>query len=178
MNTAPNAIKAVLNGADPQQTALNGANKKRHKKDDSDFPVDPVSIQVIKTPRGTMNHSYRDFSRVPARVDYEHPAEIKDMRFAQKVHHILSQSEYTRWISWMPHGRAFKVHVPVLFESQVCPKYFGHKRYSSFLRELNNHGFKHITKGTDRNCKCRSACWRYSTHMKHFRSSPILHFIF
>ena len=130
-------------------------NKRRGKLDEPEFPVKPVTIQVIKTSRGTMNHSYRDFSQVPPPADYEHPAEIKDMSFAQKVHHILSQPEYAKWISWMPHGRAFKVHVPVLFESQVCPKYFNHKRYSSFLRELNNHGFKHISKGTDRNCKYR-----------------------
>lgn len=118
-----------------------------------EFPVKPATIQVVQTPRGTMNHSYRDFSKVPPQEGYEGPKSIDDMTFSQKVHHILSQEEYNNWISWLPHGRAFKIHVPVLFESQVCPKYFGHKRYSSFLRELNNYGFKHISKGVDRNCK-------------------------
>ena len=75
------------------------------------------------------------------------------MSFSQKVHHILSNPEYEQWISWMPHGRAFKVHVPVVFESKILPQYFGHKRHSSFLRELDNYGFKHITRGPDRNCK-------------------------
>ena len=100
-----------------------------------------------------MNHSYRDFSQVPPQADYEHPTEIKNMTFSQKVHHILSEPAYAKWISWMPHGRAFKVHVPAMFETMVCPKYFAHRRYSSFLRELNNYGFKHVSKGVDRNCK-------------------------
>lgn len=128
-------------------------SKRKGKREEHDFPVKPVTIQVVQAPRGTINHSYRDFSKVPAKDDYKCPTDINEMTFSQKLHHILSQEDYEKWISWMPHGRAFKVHVPVLFESQVCPKYFGHKRYSSFLRELNNYGFKHISKGADRNCK-------------------------
>jgi hypothetical protein len=42
--------------------------------------------------------------------------------------------------------------VPAAFEKEICETYFGHKRYSSFLRELSNHGFKHISQGSDRNC--------------------------
>ena len=109
--------------------------------------------QPLTAPKGTANHSYRDLSKVPAAVSYEHPKSIKEMTFSQKVHQILSNPEYEEWISWMPHGRAFKVHIPTLFETQVLPLYFGHKRYSSFLRELNNYGFKHISRSTDRNCK-------------------------
>ena len=90
---------------------------------------------------------------MPVAEDYKRPVAIKDMTFSEKVHSILSNPDYEPWISWMPHGRAFKVHVPVSFENGVLPTYFGHKRYSSFLRDLNNHGFKHLTKGIDRNCK-------------------------
>ena len=135
--------KSVL----PQQVS----RKKRTKDEETEFPSKPVIIQAVKTPRGTMNHSYRDFSQVPPQKGYEHPKDIKDMTFSQKVHDILCTPDYEKWISWMPHGRSFKIHVPVMFETQVCPKYFDHKRYSSFLRELNNYGFKHISKGSDRN---------------------------
>ena len=63
----------------------------------------------------------------------------------------------------MPHGRSFKVHVPKTFEATICRFYFGHQRYSSFLRDLSKHGFKHISKGPDRNCKCnQSYCIRLS----------------
>ena len=120
---------------------------------DPDFPTMPVTIQSFKARRGIMNHSYRDFSQVPPDAGYKAPAKIEEMSFAQKVHHILSQPEHEQFVSWMPHGRAFKVHVPKVFEGSVLPTYFGHRRYSSFLRDLNKYGFKHISKGQDRNCK-------------------------
>jgi hypothetical protein len=124
----------------------NKAPKEEHK-----FPVTPRIVQIIKKPRTFVDHSYRDFSSVPSEIGHEEPTKIEDMTFAQKVHHILSQEEYSKWVSWTPHGRSFRIDVPVMFERGVCEKYFQHKRYSSFLRQLSTHGFKHLTKGSDRN---------------------------
>jgi hypothetical protein len=115
------------------------------------FPVEPRTIQVIKKPRTHMNHSYRDFSSVPAEMNYKDLEKISEMTFSQKVHHMLSQEEYKKLVDWSPHGRTFRVKVPALFEKHISEKYFGHKRYSSFLRHLSNNGFKHISNGPDRN---------------------------
>jgi HSF-type DNA-binding len=99
-----------------------------------------------------MNHSYRDFSKVPPEIGYEHPRRIEDMSFSEKVHDILSDPSYASYIGWCDHGRAFKILVPVRLEQSRClMKYFGNDRYSSFLRQLSNYGFKHITQGRDRN---------------------------
>ena len=118
-----------------------------------DFSLRPVIVQTVKPKAATANHSYRDFSKVPPPPGWEAPTSIDDMTFSQRVHHMLSQEHYESVISWMPHGRAFKVLVPRVFEKGLCPIYFGHARYSSFLRDLNKYSFKHITKGDDRNCK-------------------------
>jgi hypothetical protein len=123
----------------------------RKKKEDHKFPVEPRIIQVIKKPKTYVDHSYRDFSSVPADVDYEAPNQIQEMNFPLKLHDILSNEAHFNFITWMPHGRSFRIDVPVLFEKEVCEKYYNHKRYSSFLRQLNTHGFKHLTKGQDRN---------------------------
>jgi len=125
---------------------------RRPKKPEPKFPVEPRIIQTIKKPKTFVDHSYRDFSCVPPEPNEAQLANIDDMTFAQKVHHILSQEDYGRWIKWNAHGRSFRVLVPKCLEkAQVLKKYFGHNRYSSFLRQLNNHGFKHITQGPDRN---------------------------
>jgi hypothetical protein len=130
----------------PKPKKYNKTPKEEHK-----FPVTPRIVQIIKKPRTHVDHSYRDFSSVPPEIGHEEPTLIDDMTFAQKVHHILSQEEYSKWVSWTPHGRSFRIDVPVMFERGVCEKYFQHKRYSSFLRQLSTHGFKHLTKGNDRN---------------------------
>ena len=136
------------------------ASRRRNKKQEHEFPVQPRVIQIVHKPKTFMNHSYRDFSSVPASLDWTEPEKIEDMTFAQKVHHLLSQKEFERWIAWRPHGRAFAVVVPKRLEqAKVLSKYFGHNRYSSFLRQLNNHGFKHTTKGADRNCYYHEVSW-------------------
>jgi len=129
-------------------------------------------VQVIHKPREYVDHSYNDFSCVPAEPDDTFPSQIDEMTFAQKVHHMLSQVKYQRWISWLPHGRAFKVHVPAVFEKEALPKYFGHKRYSSFLRQLNNHGFKHIVKGSERNSYYHECMLRGMPHLCKYMPQP------
>ena len=126
--------------------------RRRGPKPKIKLPVEPRVIQTIPKRKEFINHSYSDFSIVPKELDHEAPVKIEDMSFAEKVHDILTKEEYSNYISWRPHGRAFCITVPNMFEKHVCEKYFGHKRYSSFLRQVNNHGFKHLTKGDDRNC--------------------------
>ncbi|CAB9510156.1 shock factor protein HSF8 [Seminavis robusta] len=157
--------------ADPPKKK-NGGNRGRGKQVELKFPVEPRVIQVIKKPRTIMNHSYRDFSCVPPEAGEVVPTDINQMTFPQKVHHILSQPENSKFISWMPHGRAFRISIPKLFESKVCAKYFGHTRYSSFLRQLSNHSFKHLTQGTDRNCYYHEFMLRGLPHLGKYMPRP------
>ena len=53
--------------------------------------------------------------------------------FPAKLHKILSIPELSHIISWMPHGRSWRVLQPKLFEEKVMPKYFAHQsKYASF----------------------------------------------
>lgn len=127
--------------------------KKPSTKAEHKFPVEPRTIQVIKKPKTFTNHSYRDFSSVPPEIDHVQPTEIDELTFAQKVHHMLSDPENAVHVAWMPHGRLFQILVPKMLEQRrIFLKYFGHNRFSSYLRQLNNYGFKHLTQGADRNC--------------------------
>jgi HSF-type DNA-binding len=128
--------------------------KRRGPKPKIKLPVEPRLIQSIPKRKEYINHTYSDYSIVPPLdPNYQSPTSIAEMTFVEKVHDILSKPEYEPWIAWRPHGRAFGITVPTMFEKVVCEPYFGHKRYSSFLRQINNHGFKHLTKdGPDRNC--------------------------
>ena len=53
-------------------------------------------------------------------------------------------------ISFFPHGRAFAVHKPKEFISEIMPKYFNTGRMNTFLKQLNLYSFRRITEGRDK----------------------------
>ena len=40
-------------------------------------------------------------------------------------------------ITWMPHGRSWKILNRDLFSSFALPRYFGHSNHASFVRIVN-----------------------------------------
>lgn len=75
----------------------------------------------------------------------------KELNFPAKLHVILSNPEYHDVISWLPHGRSFRILQLQAFEERILPKYFRHGRYPSFTRQLNGWGFRRITEGPEYN---------------------------
>jgi hypothetical protein len=100
---------------------------------------------------------YRDFSRVMPEKHNQASAIIaqsttaKEPTFPVKLHMILSNPEYQDIISWLPHGRSWRILQQKAFEERVIPLYFRHGRYSSFARQVNGWGFRRITHGSDYN---------------------------
>ena len=74
---------------------------------------------------------------------YEFPRMLYDMLEA------VTKDKQEHIVSWMPHGRAFKVHNPQAFEEQIMPMYFTEK-YDSFRYLLGQWGFLRISRGRDR----------------------------
>eukprot|EP00540_Astrosyne_radiata_P023174 CAMPEP_0116865142 /NCGR_PEP_ID=MMETSP0418-20121206/25231_1 /TAXON_ID=1158023 /ORGANISM="Astrosyne radiata, Strain 13vi08-1A" /LENGTH=209 /DNA_ID=CAMNT_0004500477 /DNA_START=124 /DNA_END=753 /DNA_ORIENTATION=- len=72
--------------------------------------------------------------------------------FPEKLHRMLKEVEKEGKqdvVSFYPHGRAFGVHKPERFASEIMPKYFKQSRLSSFQRQLNLYGFTRINTGAD-----------------------------
>ena len=108
-------------------------------------------------------HDYRDVSP-PSRDDVNcsiwdkrnsikenNSSNAREPNFPMKLHSILSHPEFRDMISWMPHGRSWRVLKPKAFEERVIPLYFRHGQYSSFARQVNGWGFNRITQGADYN---------------------------
>jgi hypothetical protein len=53
-------------------------------------------------------------------------------------------------VSWLPHGRAFKVHLKDEFSSNIMPRYFKATKYVYFCDTLRIWGFDRLKKGTDK----------------------------
>jgi hypothetical protein len=74
-------------------------------------------------------------------------------KFPLKLYRMLDDAETNgddSIVSFFPHGRAFAIHKPREFVSELMPKYFSTTRMSSFQRQLNLYGFRRITDGQDK----------------------------
>jgi hypothetical protein len=72
--------------------------------------------------------------------------------FQEKLQRMLKDTEeegLTNIVSFLPHGRAFRVHDVDRFVKEIMPRYFNQSKWSSFTRQLNLWGFLRITTGPD-----------------------------
>jgi len=68
--------------------------------------------------------------------------------FPWRVQEMLSDSYSQGWsdvVSWLPDGKAFKVHNVPRFVAEILPIYFKQSKYKSFQRQLNLWGFDRVT---------------------------------
>ena len=109
---------------------------------------------------GEVRFVYRDFSRVTPSTIFATSAGFRSptgqsklsvQKLPAKLNAMLSCKEFESIISWMPHGRAWKIHKPHAFVEQVIPRFFEYANYNSFIRLVNAWGFRRLLKGPDRN---------------------------
>ena len=77
--------------------------------------------------------------------------------FPVKLHDVLTEIEgdgYAYIMSWLPHGRSFKIHKQQEFLDIILPNYFVMTKKSSFLRQLNLCGFNRLSAGPDKGSYC------------------------
>ncbi|KAL7450241.1 hypothetical protein ACHAWC_002193 [Mediolabrus comicus] len=80
---------------------------------------------------------------------------------------MLCDPDLVTCITWMPHGRSWKILNRDLFSRYALPKYFGHTNHASFIRIVNAWGFRRIIQpGPDRDTYY---------HELFLRSKPKLH---
>ncbi|KAL3804423.1 hypothetical protein HJC23_011351, partial [Cyclotella cryptica] len=102
-----------------------------------------------------IDHTYNDFSTYQFTDSGSFSQRIGSnvASFPQKLHYILSRPEYHHIISWMSHGRAWKILDKKLLVSVVCKEQFKHEKFESFNRQVNGWGFKRLLRsGPDYKC--------------------------
>ena len=116
--------------------------------------------KVDPAPTTTAKYVYRDWSRVPPDEgepmldaitnSAPDPPSVKHQKLPIKMDAILSDPELSHIISWMPHGRSWRILKPKLFVKEVLPKYFDYCNFNSFIRLVNAWGFRRFSSGPDR----------------------------
>jgi len=107
-------------------------------------------------------YTYTDYyARTPSAVTHSQISQTQSQRSGHndirvqvlpvKLAAILAEPKFSHIITWMPHGRAWKVLRPKEFTDQVAPQYFEYPNYNSFIRLVNAWGFRRIKTGVDAN---------------------------
>lgn len=68
--------------------------------------------------------------------------------FPLKLYDMLADPELVEVISWMPHGRSWRVVGKDFFVTEVCPVHFNTLKFKSFIRLVNAWGFRRMTQDT------------------------------
>lgn len=61
--------------------------------------------------------------------------------FPVKLYEILMDKKYSEYVTWLPHGRAWRILKQKSFEKEVIPKHFRSARYASFMRQVCFNGY-------------------------------------
>ena len=63
--------------------------------------------------------------------------------FPIKLHRMLDEAKAAGLesvVSWLEHGRAFRIHQPKVFAATIMCQFFNQSKYTSFQRQLNLYG--------------------------------------
>jgi len=141
-------------------TANQSNNNNHHQSNEKNYPSSSTTITTTTTASSIKGRTLRPF---PFFYYQDHSQDIDDdpftpitplarvPNFPAKMHAILSRPDLTDVVTWMEHGRSWRVLKPREFEIRVIPTYFEHQKFSSFIRQANGWGFRRIAQGRDRN---------------------------
>jgi len=73
----------------------------------------------------------------------------KNASFPYKLMEVLSMTEYSNFITWIPHGKSFLIKNRKRFTEVVLAAHFKKSLFTSFTRKLNRWGFTRIDRGVE-----------------------------
>jgi hypothetical protein len=125
------------------------------------LPSSAAYSKVVLSPPSSCNWDSNNYT-MTQQQDIEQEQEENDKSIAKggvstpfpwKLHEMLdsmAKKQDDSIVCWQPHGRAFMVHDPKGFVTQIMPDYFNQTKYASFQRQLNLYGFSRLSHGRDK----------------------------
>lgn len=126
-------------------------------RDFSHVPPDPTNLEKADN-NVTLSMLYLKSTKGPA---------VKEATFPVKLHMILSNPALENIISWLPHGRSWRITQQKEFTTKVIPLYFRHSSFSSFTRQVSGWAFSRIFSGADFNSHYHELFLRGMPHLCH-----------
>jgi hypothetical protein len=131
---------------------------RKRQNDARDVALQAMLDDVARKQRMSDYRDYADIALSHSPVSSKLSLSAAEMRQQQaslpdKLHAILSNPNYEHIISWLPHGRAWKIHNLTKFSTLILPLYFDMGgdcgSLNVFLRYLKVWGFRQFTEGPD-----------------------------
>ncbi|KAG7385300.1 hypothetical protein PHYPSEUDO_001677 [Phytophthora pseudosyringae] len=110
----------------------------------------PLAMRVLSDVPGLA------LDKVPPAVADAKPREVAP--FLRSLRRML-ENESGEILRWTPNGRAFEILDMDRMMDEVLPKYFKHRKYTSFQRQLNYFSFKKWTKSKAVVCTFSNDCF-------------------
>ncbi len=112
-----------------------------------------ASAKPITSQSSTMKRFLATESKMVFKSDENQKEGRRGAQFPWKLHELLEQVEkdgMAQIVSWLPGGKAFKVHKKEEFCSKIMPHYFASNKYKTWQRSLNLWGFESVVRGPDK----------------------------
>ncbi|KAK7006393.1 hypothetical protein R3P38DRAFT_2647046 [Favolaschia claudopus] len=94
--------------------------------------------------------------------------------FVAKLYQMINDPESSHFIFWTEPGTSFVIRDPGEFCRTVLSNHFKHNNFSSFVRQMNKHGFQRINRTPrDERIASDAQMWEFSHH-KFLRGRPDL----
>ena len=107
------------------------------------------------------NHYLSSSLSLPSSEKHELPSAFMSRRktyLPTKLHQMLSDVDTEEAISWLPNGRAWKIHSIKQFENTVLKEYFPQCKLPSFMKTINRWHFKRVKNGPDKKAYYHEVC--------------------
>ena len=124
-------LKCLAASSDEVESSANAHKKRRCNPPNQEYPNLP-KVPCGKAPSNNRKHERGGIENFP-----------------KKLYKILERSDvegHSSIISWLPHGRSFKIHNEDLFKEHIMTKYFYGTAIKSFKHQLYVYGFRKIGK--------------------------------
>ena len=120
-----------------ERSYMDSSNRKRRPDNDGDESSSAVGSGDSQRPEtdGVAAKLFSDETKKPA-------TETKEALFQYKLYEILQCEDFKEILTWLPHGRSWKIIDSEALTKYVLPKYFRHSKYSSFKRQMSGWGFR------------------------------------
>lgn len=110
-----------------------------HFKQAMNAQADKPMYNQLSLTKAKTSSDYVDFAKLYSTESLKKDKNFnrsKKSSFPMKLYSILKDNEFSDCISWMPHGRSWKVLDQAKFEQKVIPLFFRHAKMASFMRQV------------------------------------------